>query len=445
MESYKLLSKYCPTKNNWILLLNYLRVVGHGSKIVQKLNSGDQIEPAQLSEPVDLMHIFFNYMTDKQLVALVLTKAGQFVLINNQMEIEEDQAFKDGNKEQEQEEDDADEIIRASIKPLLPKIKGISSILTVISQPSQLTDRRLLSNNMQKIIGIKDWHKKLPVQQNVNSNHLDYASFFGLKTLSPAIYQWVKQSGSVVDFEFQYYLNEHQLSELPDMTDVKTVKFSQNCQIGNFDWLKRFPNVLHLIIDQCQQIDETLFRTICQACPNLESVTIRFCCGINVRIFLELLKLDRLQKVVIDFPNFYCQVSANDALVSKKEWSSAHSFSLHSLFLNSENLTLDVLDYLLKSCSDLRDIYLNDNILKMVAKNIMFNEHDVREDNTINFHSATDFRKGFKASRPLTFKNMFKNYLTAPFSKSMLENIRQRETNTREIQESLGELDKGYQ
>lgn len=86
MELFKTLSKFCPVQNNWILSTNYRQVMNHTDRTVQKFGAKD-LESGTLTEPTDLVHIFFNYMgNDKQLLALVLTKAGEVVLINNQMD-----------------------------------------------------------------------------------------------------------------------------------------------------------------------------------------------------------------------------------------------------------------------------------------------------------------------------------------------------------------------
>ena len=391
MERFKALSKFCPVQNNWILMTNYNSVINHTGKTVQKLDAKGDLQLCSLSEPSDLVHIFFNYMsTDRQMVALVLTKAGEKVLINNQMEVDEEKVV--DSEEPDKQDENTGEIIKVSIKPPMPKIKGISSVLTVIDDPSQLLDRQIVSKKLQKATGLSDWQNKGSLK--TQALELDYSSFFGhtkLKTLLPLVYQWIKNSGDTLDFSYHYYINEHQLSKLPEMDNIRRAKFSQNCQILDFSWLKTFPNLIELEFDQCQQIDLKSLERICKACPRLQSLTLKYCLGLNVRAFLEILKSPNLSKLVIDFPNFYCQVSAKEVMVSREEWRSVHSFSLKSLFMNSENLTLDVLDYLLKSCSELRDLYLNENILRMVAKNACFDQTDINEENVVNFHSSVYF------------------------------------------------------
>ena len=439
------LIKYCPTQNNWILALNYQNVINHtGNKIQEVDQSGKLVEIKELTQPSSLSHIFFNYMTNQTLVGLVLTQSGQLVLINNQMEIEEQPFVKD-EQINEDENENGEKLIKLETKAPLPKIKGISSTLTVISQPKHLINRELLSVNMQKTIGLKEWFGNLSSVSGANANananaKLNYSSFFGhykLKTLLPLVHQWVKQSGNELDFQFQYYLNEKQLSHLPVNQQVTKIKFNQNCQITSFAWLKNFPKLVYLEFDQCQQINEELFREICKSASQIESITVKFCCGVNIRIFLELLKLDKLNKVVIDFPNFYCQVSPKDVLVTKQEWQ-----GVHSLYINSENMTMDVLDYIIKACPELKDIYLGDSILKMVSKNIVFNQDESGDNSILNFHSSSDFRKGFRASRPMTFKNLFKNYISRPFSTSMLEKIRQQDSTNQEMKQTISEFEK---
>lgn len=439
MEPYKQLIKYCPIQNNWILQMNYQQIISHHNQVVRRVNLDNQCEPSELVEPFSLCHIFFNYMTDQQLIALVLTVANQLVLINNRIEIEQ---IEDNSASQD-ETDDSIEIIKPKTATPLPKIKDLSSQLTIITRYQHLVLPEVLSNSLQKAVGLKKWFKNLKILKN-NSQLIDYASLFDSSDsdvkLLVKIEQFIQQSGSTLNLEHHYLIDDRLMAQIHSNKSVESVIFFQNCQFRDFSWLVKFPNLTRLEINQCQQIDQTLFAQICRSCPQLNSIKLIYCCNINIRILLDLLKLDRLMKIEIDYPNFYCQLSAKEVLISKDEWKSSCSFTLQSLAINSENMTLDVLDYILKSCPELRDIYLNHQILETVAKNIMFNQEDYDQTKLVNFHSTSDVRRGFKANRPISFKNMFKNYITAPFSNSMLEKIKQKERENQVIQNSIEEL-----
>jgi len=432
-EALKLLAKYCPTQNNWILQLNYEQIIGHKNRTVRRFD-GNKLVPSESELPSHgLTHIFFNYMTECQLVAMIMTRDLKLILINNRVEIEQQDAPENDG---ETNGEDGEEVIRLKTKVPLPKIIGVESCLTIIDNHRQLLNRQLIPNTLQKATGLKEWSKHLDQSKKKPSTTVDHL-FISMAKESEQVAlleDWVRKSGKTLDFTHQYSIDEKQLSRLPEFETVEAVILSQNCQIRDFSWLKKFPLLTHLSLDQCQQIDEETFGKICKSANRLESVTLKFCCSVNIRIFLSLLNMSRLMRITIDYPNFYCQVSAKEVMISREEWRSLHSFTLQSLFLNSENLTLDVLDYILKACPSLRDVYLNDRILKMVSKNVMSDDND---GDVVNFHMASDFRKGFRVNRPMTFKNMFKNYITAPFSKTMLERMQQQERGNKEMEETI--------
>lgn len=417
MEIFLSLIKYCPIQNNWILLMNYESIINHTDRKIYQIDDKGDLVDSDTTEINKLCHIYFSYMTDKLLVALVLTTNGQLVLINNQVKIDDtvDTQYDpiDPNEE---------EVIRLNAKIELPVITGVNSTLYIIKDAKDLMNVRIMSNATRKAIGIKEWYQN--TGKRYNYQNFGYWSFFE-KFNTTNIYEWIKQCGSTVDFSNNYILSDRDLIKLPEIYTVTSIKLSQNCQITNFDWMSRFPLLSELFIDQCQQIDLSNIANIYKVAKGLRTLNIKYCCSINIRILLDLLKSNNLQHIAIDYPNFYCQVSEKEVLISRNEWRIINNSSLKTLFINSENMTVDVIDYIIKACTELKDIYLDDNILKLVAKNIVFNEDSVNETNVVNFHSAVDFRKGFKASRPMTFKNMFKNNVSAPFSKSMLNRIRQ--------------------
>ena len=432
MEQWASLNLLAPNQNNWILQMNYRDIIQHQDRQVLTLSG----ETGEINEPSALTHIFFSYMTKQQLVALILTKAGQFILINNQVEVEVPKPEEGGELEGETGE----RLIK--LNEPIPVVKGIQSTLTILDRPDDLMNRKLLSGSMQKQLGLKEWNRSRNCDKVVTSNST-YVDLIGLtktKTLLPKAYDLILQTAPDVNFQHIYYLSEKQLSHLPQISTVKMVKFNQNGQIRDFSWMSKFPNLRGVSFDQCQQLNDGLVSQVIKSCPVLEEMTFRYCCTLNIRVFLALLNSSSLRRLDIDYPNFHCQISPKDVLVSHKEWKSVCSLTLHTLMMNSEDLTLDVLDYILKSCTELRDLYLNDQVLKMVSKNIVFSENDIRPDNVVNFHSYSDHRKGFRAGRPMTFKNMFKNLCSAPFSRSMLGKIRQSEMNNPELLETVAEL-----
>ena len=108
----------------------------------------------------------------------------------------------------------------------------------------------------------------------------------------------------------------------------------------------------------------------------MNEITLNYCCSINIRILLYISQLDHLERLVIDYPNFYCQVSPKEVIISKDEWKSNCSYSLKLISINSSNVTLDIVDYLIKSYPNLKDLCLDENILQTVGKNMISNSID---------------------------------------------------------------------
>lgn len=432
MEKLNTISEFTPTNNNWILMINYNEIINHSNRQIFVLNNNQPVEKStdMINSPNSIMHVFFNYMTEHLLIALVLTVSNQYLLISNKVNIEESNNSEDPTESSLSnniESKTEDETIKLNAKVSLPVVRDITSKIYIISKPEDLINRLIIPNSVQKLIGINKWHKnwnKLPVLPLIN-----FSSFWNLnsKNMDITINNWIINSGSELNFTNQYYLNHNHLKQIATNNTVKTLKLNQNCQITEFDWLSKFTELKHLIIEQCQQIDNDIFNNICKYIPKIEQITLKYCCSMNIRILLFLSKLNNIERLVIDYPNFYCQISPKEVIISKNEWKSNCSYSIKSILINSTNVTLDIVDYLIKSYPNLTDLCLDENILQTVGKNMIsnsINENDIDQTNILNFHVSSDTRKGFRAARPITFKNMFKNYITAPFSKSMIEKIK---------------------
>ncbi len=477
IDQLKMLRECCPQQNNWILQTNFREIVDHKEKLVSKINEKGKLEAFQPTTPdlefdlsaEQLLHIGFNYMTENCLIALVLTCSGKLIFINNTCQItSHDQETEPPSgttvstttvSTTTTDEVKGETVINTSTAPPPPKIEKVTSHLVVLDRPTQLLSALLLSKSMQKTIGLKQWSTRIanqPSPSHVKGKFLkgvraaplfDYSTFWNVvlknadepqllqSGLSGLFRQWCLQSKGILNFECQTYLTETFFNTLdssdPAWNTVNTVVFSQNCQIRDFSFLGKFSNLTNLEISECQQLDGELFSKLIREVPRLEKITIKYCCGLNLRIFIDLLKLDYLKTIAIDFPNFDCQPSPRQVLIAREEWRSLCSFTLEGLFINSENMSLDVLDYLLKSCSKLHEISLNGEVLKHVSQNILFDPSELRDDNTINFHETEDFQRGFRACKPLMFKNMFKNEVSAPYSSTMLDRIQASEGNIR--------------
>lgn len=424
---FQLLKDFCPQNNNWILYLNYHDIVNHAERQIQTFENGNlkSIDSKKIGE---LGHIYFNFMTGERLTALVATRTGDVILIDNACEVEIPQ----NNTSNVNKKSDGEEVINLNNDTSLPKIKGVKSTLTYLTSVSDLASRQLFGRSYQKTLGLFKWWEKcvdvdtisskdkklqLPLLLLRNSLSSDNDNSNILEILTN------NSHSSKFDLTGVISISTETLEQLPIMDNVKHIVLDQNCQISSFKWLSRFPKLSILELHQCQQVNNSHLTEVCQNASGLEAVILDHCCSLNIRCFLPLLNLTRLRLIKVAYPNFSCQPCEKEVYISKREWSDHNSYSLEQLEIDSTEMTLDVLDYLLKSCPNVKTVSVSEETLRNVSKNAMFDETNKREEDVLNFHQANDPCRGIRASRPIHFKNMYKDKFSMPFSKSMLAKI----------------------
>lgn len=510
------LEQYCPNNNNWILLTNFRQIIDHSKRTVQKIENDRQVAISNhnIFKGADLRHIFFNYMTEDRLTALVLLVGADVgvgfdidvgikvdIDVGVKVDIDVDESLsplpimkteKSKNKVTQGEEvappllkgqqqyivliDNIGEVeivetegvdappllsgqqhlglentvkeeleLQISNFRQLPVIKSVQSTITILSKVEDLVNRDLLPKKYQQMIGIYQWSKKNldhPVTKFSDSNggnnnlpfYLNLAGQLNENKRLTMIDRWIRTSGFKLDFSLNYSITSVELLKLSHSQSYNVVKhiiFDQNCQLTDFAFLGNFKELKIIEIIQCQQINNDLLKSICQYAPQTEALILKNNVLTDLRIVLPILKLTKLRLLKIDYENMLCSGrSAKEELISQEEWKCCHCFNLEQLELNSDYLTLDVLDYLIKACPKLHTIVLGEKALKDVSQNALFDEKNNREEDKLNFHLMGEMKKGIKASKPIRFKNMQKDLISAPFSKAMLAKIRQNDRTT---------------
>jgi len=142
------------------------------------------------------------------------------------------------------------------------------------------------------------------------------------------------------------------------------------------------------------------------------------------------LQMKHLSKICLDNKRMICQDNPYQGVISNKEWEVLPTnHQLEHLFLNSDNLTNDVIDYILSNCLGLKKFFMNTLVLKRLKENLVEGS-DVA---TVVFQSTDNPRLGFKARRDFKIKKLLKNEHEEPFSDSMIqvmENLRNDEVKT---------------
>lgn len=222
----------------------------------------------------------------------------------------------------------------------------------------------------------------------------------------------------IVDLTGFEHFHQSTFDQTSTKNKVEVLVLPQVYKIEDFGWLKnlRCKNIclanLCLTQDQVQQIAEVS--------PNVEIMRVLTCRGIDGRILLPLLRLKKIKQLIIDDPSLVLQEHLDHGVVADAEWKKLRNTSLETLSITSNGLTLDVIDHLMKSATELRNFVINNTILNKLHechKPGFFAE----QQGYITFISSLSDKRGFKVKKPVTVTNLLKNkYDPLPFSQSMV-------------------------
>jgi len=427
----------CCQGNNWIVMYKFDEIISHvGRKYYHVLGhgSGNQIVPMDIdtftTTSKDLSHIYFTYMTDSILITLVETYCGHLYLVSNKVKITEsrdEETTVEIEKRETVNEVNTQDVKKVDNILSLPQLESIESNIYKLGHVSHI--RICLSRKERKLIGIKDseWlGGHLKKNQKDELNGLSFMSFINLVDVDQYILlldKYIDQMGDTLNLIHNFSVTSEKLNRITEHNNIKQLILHQNFQINDFMWLRNFPKIKLINLFYNHQIEQKHFEQIVQMLPDLETVNIHYCSRINIRILLPLLKLRNLRKLAIEDSQFWCQKSVHELFILPHEWNNIFCPSLQKMAINSCNLTLDVIDYLLTSCPNINQIIVDKDVLKSLSKNI---NGGLDKSETIVFNSWQNPNKGFTVQKKVFFKNLLKDtYNSQMFSDSMLKKIRE--------------------
>jgi len=301
----------------------------------------------------------------------------------------------------------------------LPVIESVDSTIFKLEQMSDL--KLCLTRKERKLIGLRDIeHWKLKQQQD------EFTQFIHLISDDEYIKQLrrhIDHVGETLNLTHNYTLRPDLLQKVGLCSKVTQLIIYQNFQINDFQWLANFPNIRLINIFYAHQMEQSHFQQIVDCLPDLEVCNIHYCTRINLRVLIPLLKLRHLEKLAIEDAQFWCQKGVHELFVLPTEWKSIYCPSLQKVAINSTNLTLDVIDYLLTACPNIQHLIVDDDVLKSVSENI---EAGTDPDLMLSVSSWQNPQKGFMIHQKVHFKNLLRNnYSSQMFSDSMLRKIKE--------------------
>ena len=215
---------------------------------------------------------------------------------------------------------------------------------------------------------------------------------------------------------------------------VTKISMNQNVHMcGSFSWLYYFPNLTTLTLKYCPITDESV-DLIYRYAPNLTSVEFHHCLNVTGRCLLTLAKCLKIEQIVIDGE---CKMQHNnfETVIKDEEWKELKSLTLSSLSINSSNLTLDFINFCLKSCPALTHFLMNDEVLDKLSKNA----RSGHSDDKIYFQSFADpdGSNGFYRYSDVKITDLVRNKYGPAFSESMLRKIKELDPTKTESVEQL--------
>lgn len=399
-----------PQSNNWIIMYKFDEIVNHQSRQYYNIINNKPI-PVDADKyqiiSKDVSHIYFTYFTESLLISLIETFKGDLFLINNKMIIKENT------------NDTAN-----TIEPL-PDIVSIQSKIYHLEHITQI--KQCLTKKEKKAIGLYNSQWTIDKINKIirdELKHISYMDFININTETEYIElfnQYIKQSKDTLNLSHNYSINMNILNQIETNTQITTLTINQNFQINNLLWLCKFPNIKIINLSLAHQIEQTYFEQLINTLPNIETININCCTRINLRILIPILKLKHLDSLTINDPNFWCQYSIHELFISHDEWKGIYCPSLHKITINSHNLTLDVIDYLITSCPNIQQFTTDEKVNKILHDKI---EGGSEQDNIICFNSWQNPKHSFYINKKIYIKGLLKyTYNKQMFSDSMLRKI----------------------
>ena len=422
----------CTQGNNWIVKYQFDAIVSHAGRQMIELGS----EGKDLLTSQDLSHIYLTYMTQNRLITLIETYQGQLYLIDNQLNLEPE----------------ADPVVSSLDVDSTSAMKSVNDVVPlpnltqVTSKIYHLRDlkqiRQCLSSKEMKLLGVRygDWLnldlKKVQKDELSHTNFLDFIHLHEPTAYVSLLNQFFEEAQEAVSLQHNYSVTPALLDQMTDHLGLKQITIYQNFQIDDFTWLRHLPNLRVINLFYNHQMEQRHFEQIVQVVPGLVVFNVHCCTRINLRVLIPIFKLRNLEILWIDDEQFWCQKSVYEVFISSQEWKSLEAPSLRQLIINSTNLTLDVIDYLMTACENLQQMSVDESILKDIASNI---NSGFDKTHPLIFNSCQNPNKGFKIYQKVSFNHLFKDTYNEDgnlFSESMLKKIAERRALTGEKEQT---------
>ena len=203
----------------------------------------------------------------------------------------------------------------------------------------------------------------------------------------------------------------------------KEIVLFQNIKVIDFEWLQYFPNCNLMSVWYSNDLEDEHVQSLATHGKALDTVEFHYCQGLTGRVLMPLSTLPVLDKLIINYNQCVLQESLHETVITEEEWKSMENNTLSLLLLNSHNLTLDFIDYVLRSFTTMTRFVMDEKVLQKLEKNSADGLKDKEEP--ITFCSVQDIKTGFKRYRDVHVYDLVKNKGACTISDSMMNVIKQ--------------------
>lgn len=213
-----------------------------------------------------------------------------------------------------------------------------------------------------------------------------------------------------------------------DHISTIVTNMNNNLFVGGCNWLCYFPMLTTLTVWSTDITDDNL-KNISEHAPNLTIIEFHQCTQLTGRCLIELAKLPQLTNIVLDNETCKLQETTFETVIKDDEWKQIKSDTITTLFINSGNLTLDFIDFSLKSFKQISNFIMHELVLKKLEKH----SRSGHTEHKISFHSSSNINEGFYRYADVKVTDLVRNKIAPAFSESMLRKIRELDPSKEEI------------
>lgn len=225
-----------------------------------------------------------------------------------------------------------------------------------------------------------------------------------------------------LNLAFNFTITDEHLSNFDSNDIISILSFHTNFRLKSFKFVdsKWTNNIERLNINNMPHFKNNALGFLTHKLNNLKELYVSACPQVNIRSLLDLLSINKLEILCFYDVQMVCQPNRYVGLIDDHEWNKIKNHSLQELMIKSENLSLDVIDYIKDHCYVLKRMVISPYTLKYMCQNI----NNIGDINTFPlFFNDGNTDKELKLGRDFKLNNLIKYDYQKPFSDSMLNII----------------------